>query len=241
MQLREIGDSIAQGAAMMTGTTVSSRVLGSAWPSHFNKPVAEVMYENIKEVGLPQWSEADQALARAVQKELKAAERGLDSKLKPLKGPVSDDRRTHGGSDDIGDVSWNVPTVTLKYPSNLPNLPGHHWSNAITMATPIAHKGVTAGAKVLAMTMVDLLTQPALVAKAWDYFRDVQTKETKYRPLISAQDKPAVWLNKKIMAEYRPQMQKFYYNPSLYDTYLDQLGIPYPGERGGPPALRNEK
>jgi len=240
-QLREIGDSIAQGAAMMTNTTVSSRVLGSAWPPHFNKPVAEVMYENIKEVGLPQWSEADQTLAKAVQKELKVAERGLDSKLKPLKGPVSEEGRTHGGSDDIGDVSWNVPTVTLKYPSNLPNLPGHHWANAITMATPIAHKGVTAGAKVLAMTMVDLLTQPALVAHAWDYFRDVQTKETKYQPLISPQDKPAVWLNQKIMADYRPQMQKFYYNPSLYDTYLDQLGIRYPVERGGSPASRNER
>ena len=218
---------------MMTNTTVSSRALGSAWPLHFNKPVAEVMYENIKAVGLPQWSEADQALARAVQRELKVPERGLDSKLKPLKGPVNEDQRTSGGSDDIGDVSWNVPTVTLKYPSNLPNLPGHHWSNAITMATPIAHKGVTAGAKVLAMTMVDLLTQPALVGQAWDYFRDVQTRETKYQPLISARDKPAVWLNKKIMAEYRPQMQRFYYNPSLYNTYLDQLGISYPDERSG--------
>ena len=104
------------------------------------------------------------------------------------------------------------------------------------MATPIAHKGVTAGAKVLAMTMVDLLTQPALVDQAWDYFRDVQTKETKYQPLISAQDQPAIWLNKKIMDEYREPMRKFYYNPSLYDTYLDQLGIRYPFERGVPPG-----
>ena len=184
-QMREIGDTIAQGAAMMTDTTVTSRVLGSAWPLHFNRPVAEAMDENIKHVGLPHWSESDQALAKAVQRELKMPEVGLESKLKPIKGPVTEDGRTKGGSDDIGDVSWNVPTVTLQYPSNLPSLPGHHWSNAITMATPVAHKGVTAGAKVLAMTMVDLLTQPALVRQAWDYFRDVQTKEIKYQPLIS--------------------------------------------------------
>ena len=152
----------------------------------------------------------------------------------PSKGPLSEAGRTQGGSDDIGDVSWNVPTVTLQYPSNLPNLPGHHWANAITMATPIAHKGVTAGAKVLAMTMVDLLTKPALVGQAWDYFRNVQTKETKYQPLISAGDKPAIWLNKKIMEEYRPQMRKLYFNPSLHDTYLDQLGVRYPDDRGGP-------
>ena len=238
-ELRQIGDSIAQGAAMMTNTTVTSRVLGSAWPQHFNKPVAEAMYENIKQVGLPQWSEADLALAKAVQRELKVPEHGLESKLKALEGPVSDDQRTRGGSDDIGDISWNVPTVTLQYPSNLPNLPGHHWSNAITMATPIAHKGVTAGAKVLAMTMVDLLTQPAIVQQAWDYFRDVQAKETKYQPLISDRDKPAVWLNKKTMDEYRPQMRKFYYNPSSYDTYLDQLGISYRDEPSA--ALRNGK
>ena len=238
-QMREIGDTIAQGAAIMTNTTVTSRVLGSAWPLHFNKPVAEAMYQNIKQIGLPQWSEADQGLAKAVQRELKIPERGLDSKLKPLEGPVSDDRRTKGGSDDIGDVSWNVPTVTLRYPSNLPNLPGHHWSNAITMATPIAHKGVTAGAKVLATTMVDLLLQPALVREAWDYFREVQTKETKYQPLISAHDQPAVWSNKKTMDEYRPQMRKFYYNPAMYDTYLDQLGISYQGGSAGTPASRN--
>ena len=235
-QLREVGDSIAKGAAMMTDTTVTSRVLGSAWPPHFNKPVAVAVYENIKQVGLPKWSEADQALAKAVQRELKLPEVGLDSKLAPLLGPVSDEGRTRGGSDDIGDVSWNVPTVTLRYPSNIPNLPGHNWSNAITMATPIAHKGVTAGAKVLAMTMVDLLTKPALVEQAWDYFRNVQTKDTKYQPLISAEDKPAIWLNKKTMDEYRERMRKLYYNPALYEIYLDQLGIGYPDRRGDAPA-----
>ncbi len=232
-ELREIGDTIAKGAAMMTNTTVSTRVLGSAWPLHFNRPVAEAVYENIKQVGLPEWSAADQALAKAVQRDLKVPERGLDTKLKPLKGPVAEDQRTEGGSDDIGDVAWNVPTITLEYPSNIPNLPGHHWADSIAMATPIAHKGVTAGAKVLAMTMIDLLTQPAIVTQAWRYFREAQTKEIKYQPLISAQDQPAIWLNKKTMAEFRPQMQTFYYNPALYDTYLDQLGIRYPDTPGG--------
>jgi aminobenzoyl-glutamate utilization protein B len=233
-EMREIGNAVSQGAAMMTNTTVTSRVLGAAWPQHFNKAVAEAMYENIKKVGLPQWSEADQALAKAVQKELKVPDRGLATELRPLAGPASEEARTTGGSDDIGDVSWNVPTITLNYPSNIPNLPGHNWSNAIAMATPIAHKGATAGAKALAMTMVDLLTKPALVEQAWDYFRKLQTKETKYQPLISAQDRPAIWLNKKIMAEYREPMRKFYYDPSKYNTYLEQLGISYPTVRSTP-------
>jgi aminobenzoyl-glutamate utilization protein B len=230
-ELRATGDSMAQGAATMTNTTVTSRVLGSAWPQHFNKPLAEAMYENIKQVGLPKWSEDDQTLAKALQKEIKARERGLPTELEQLRGPVPEEQRTRGGSDDIGDVSWNVPTVTLRYPSNIPGLPGHNWANAVTMATPIAHKGVTAGAKVIAMTLIDLLTKPELVEQSWSYFRDVQTKDRKYEPLISADDKPPIWLNKRTMDTYREQMRKYYYDPSKYKTYLEQLGIKYPTVR----------
>jgi aminobenzoyl-glutamate utilization protein B len=123
---------------------------------------------------------------------------------------------------------WNVPTVTLQYPSNIPGLPGHNWANAMAMATPIAHKGATAGAKVLALTMFDILTQPELIKNAWDYFRNIQTKELQYKSFLRPDDKPAIWLNKKIMAEYRERMKPLYYDSSKYDNYLDQLGVKYP-------------
>ena len=96
------------------------------------------------------------------------------------------------------------------------------------MATPIAHKGVTAGAKVVAMTMIDLLTKPELVNEAWKYFREVQTKDTKYQPLISPADQPPTYLNQRTMDIYRERMRTYYYNPAKYDTYLEQLGIKYP-------------
>ena len=230
-EMWEAGDRIAQGASLMTNTTYTSRVLGAAWPQHFNKAVAEAMYENIKKVGLPRWSDADQTLAKAVQRELKVAEKGLATELDKLGQPVKEEDKRGAGSDDIGDVSWNVPTVTLRYPSNIPNLPGHNWVNSIAMATPIAHKGATAGAKVQALTMLDLILKPELVRQAWDYFRDVQTKETKYVPFISPRDKPATWMNQKIMAEHRERMRKYYYDPSKYGTYLEQLGISYPTVR----------
>jgi aminobenzoyl-glutamate utilization protein B len=224
----KIGDDIAAGAAMMTGTELAgTRVLGSAWPQHMNRTVAETTWANIQKVGMPEWSEADQALARAVQREMGSRETGLSTRVgEELPGPVRDNRG--GGSDDIGDVMWNVPTVTLRYPANIPGLPGHHWSNSIAMATPIAHKGVTAGAKVQAMTVLDLLMRPALVEQAWTYFRDVQTRETKYEPLIRPEDKPAIEMNRGIMEKYRPEMRKFYYDPTRYKTYLEQLGIEYP-------------
>jgi aminobenzoyl-glutamate utilization protein B len=102
------------------------------------------------------------------------------------------------------------------------------------MATPIAHKGVLAGAKVQAMTILDLVSRPELVEQAWKYFREVQTKETKYEPLIRPQDQPAIWLNKATMERFRPEMKKYYYDPSRYPTYLDQLGIKYPTVKTSP-------
>jgi aminobenzoyl-glutamate utilization protein B len=229
-KLWDIGDRMAQAAAMMTDTQVTSTVLGSAWPGHFNKTIAETMYANIEKVGLPQWTEADQQLAKSLQHELKVPEVGMATKLQPLRGRevVPDEEKRGGGSDDIGDISWNVPTVTLRYPSNMAAGPGHNWANAISMAGPIAHKGIQAGAKVVALTVLDFLMKPELTTQAWDYFRNVQTKTTKYTPLIRPGDKPAIWLNEAIMAKYRPEMKKYYYDPTKYKNYLEQLGIKYP-------------
>ena len=230
-KLWDVGTTMAKAAAMMTDTEVSSmRVLGSAWPGHFNKTVAETMHANIEKVGLPTWSEADQALAKAVQREMKVPEIGLATKINPMRGreSIPDEEKRGGGSDDIGDISWNVPTVTLNYPSNFQAGPGHNWANAISMATPIAHKGIQYGAKVVALTVLDLLTRPELVTQAWDYFTNVQTKNRKYIPLIRAEDQPAIWLNKERMEKFRPEMRKYYYDPTKYRNYLEQLGIKYP-------------
>jgi len=192
------------------------------------------MQANIERVGMPQWSEQDQQLARAVQELAGGRPRGLGRFLGALPQPVLESQKTGGGSDDIGDVSWVVPTVTLRYPANIPGTPGHSWVDAIAMATPIAHKGSTAGAKVMAATIVDILTKPALVTEAKKYFTEVQTKDTKYTPFIRSQDRPATDLNVDIMARYRDQMRKFYYDPSKHATYLEQLGITYPTVKPAP-------
>jgi aminobenzoyl-glutamate utilization protein B len=231
MKLWNIGNNMAKGATLMTDTELSSmRVLGSAWPGHFNKTIAEVMHANIEKVGLPVWSADDIALAKAVQREMKVPENGLPTKIRPLRGreSIPDEEKRGGGSDDIGDISWNVPTVTINYPSNIQAGPGHNWANAISMATPIAHKGIDVGAKVVAMTVIDLLQNPDYVKQAWDYFNNVQTKTTKYKTFLRPEDKPAIWLNKERMEKYRPEMKKYYYDPSKYKTYLEQLGIKYP-------------
>lgn len=229
-ELFEMGDGMSEAAATMTGTTVTRRILGTAYPRHFNKVVAETTWANIEQVGLPEWTEADQTLAKALQKELGVEAEGLKTELGELEGPEAEPR-LGGGSDDIGDVSWNVPTVTLRFPANVPGGPGHHWANAVAMATPIAHKGATAGAKVVARTVLDFLLRPELVDQAWDYFRSVQTKDHQYTPFISKDDPPAIHLNRDKMERHREEMRKYYYDPARFDTYLEQLGVEYPTVR----------
>jgi len=220
-------DNISKGAALMTDTEVTSKVIGAASPRHFNKIIAEAMYENIKNIGLPKWSKEDQMLAKAVQKEVNSENlNGLATVIselgKPRKEPIS------GGSDDIGDISWTIPTVTLRFPSNIPGLQGHHWSNAIAMATPIAHKGGTAGAKVVAATVIDFLTKPTLLNQAKNYFENVQKKNGKYIKFISEETPPPTYLNKEIQEEFRKELEKFYFDETKYDNYLEQLGVKYP-------------
>ena len=224
-----IGDSIAKGAAMMSGTVLDDvRIIGSAWPGHFNQVIAEAMYENIQQVGLPQWTEDDQRFAQATQREVGTFESGLATELSILRPALTEAQRTAGFADDIGDISWNVPTATLSFPSNIPGLPGHHWANAIAMATPIAHKGATQGAMAQAMTLLDFMVRPELVDQAWDYFENIQNREIQYTPFIRPSDQPATEMNAEIMEDFREEMQKYYYDSDRYDSYLDQLGVSYP-------------
>ncbi|MCC6929157.1 MAG: amidohydrolase [Gemmatimonadaceae bacterium] len=224
----EAAKRIAQGAAMMTDTRLDTvQIVGSAWDVHFNKAVAEAAFANIKRVGLPKWDDNDQLLARSLQKEMGVPDSGLATKIDSLAPPPSD-AVVFGGSDDIGDISWNVPTITLSYPSNIPGTPGHNWADAIAMATPIAHKGAVAGAKVQALTVLDLLLTPKIVTDAWSYFHTVQTKDKKYQSFLGPNDGPPTFLNEEIMAKWRPLMRKYYFDPTKYKTYLEQLGYKYP-------------
>jgi aminobenzoyl-glutamate utilization protein B len=235
MESYDAAKLMAEGAALMTGTQVDTiMTVGSAWSRHFSKPVAEATYANIERVGLPEWSDDDVALANGLQREMGQEERGLPTEIGELGGPVDLSRSLGGGSDDIGDVSWNMPTVTMRYPANMPGGPGHNWANGIAMATPIAHKGSLAGAKVQALTLLDLFLDGETVDAAWAYFNDEQTAETVYTPFITADDKPAIFLNEGIMAQWRERMRPYYYDPARFDTYLEQLGIEYPIVRTRP-------
>src|SRR5277367_5522181 len=105
MNLWRIGDNMAQAATLMTDTTWTSRMLGTAWPGYFNKPIAEAMDVNIRKVGLPEWSAEDQLLARSLQKELKVPVTGLATRIPPLRAP-----RVEASGDEEGGGRGGQPT-----------------------------------------------------------------------------------------------------------------------------------
>ena len=75
------------------------------------------------------------------------------------------------------------------------------------------------------MTVLDFLMKPELVTQAWDYFSNVQTKNVKYTAACARRTSRRSGSTSEIMAQYRPEMKKYYYDPTKCQTYLEQLGI----------------
>jgi aminobenzoyl-glutamate utilization protein B len=195
---------IAEGAALMTGTTWDVKYAASAWPQLVNKAIAEAVQKNIEMVGVPQWSEQEQQFARDFQKAAEKPVVGLRTAPVPLGG-----RTQAASSNDNGDVTWVVPAGSVNFPSSVPGIEYHEWKAAVTPVSSISHKGQVAGAKVLAASIIDLLTTPELLQKARAEF-EVESKKTPYFSLVPPDAKPDVDLNRAEMEKYRAELTKFY-------------------------------
>jgi aminobenzoyl-glutamate utilization protein B len=195
---------IAEGAAIMTDTSYSVNVLSAVWPTRANRTLAEVIHGNIEEIGMPQWTAAEQKLAHEVQAKVKVKPTGMPVQISPLKECVQS-----VSANDSGEVSWVVPTGLVNFPSNIPGVSYHHWSAGVALATSIAHRGAVAGAKAMAATAMDLFLDPKLVAKAKETFKE-ETGDVVYRPLLPPDQNPPLELNREIMERYRPLMREYY-------------------------------
>ena len=197
---------VAEGAAIMTGTTMSHEVVASAWPQLSNRIIAEAIQKNIDSVGTPAWSAEENDFARRFQKSSGVPEVGLATRPIPLGA-----RPQSFASNDNGDVTWVVPSSVFQFPASVPGVQYHNWAAAVTPTLSISHKGQVAGAKVLAATVLDLLTDPELLKRAKAQFAQ-DTKETKYVPMLPASAKPPLDMNREMMEKYRPEMKKSYLN-----------------------------
>jgi aminobenzoyl-glutamate utilization protein B len=207
--LYERAQKIAEGAALMTGTTWKEHVLAACWPTRDNQTMAEIVQSNIDQVGMPEWTAEEQELAKRIQDAVGVDATGLNLEISTLK-----EAKQSTSSNDSGDITWSVPHGRITFPANVPGVPFHHWGAAIAVATSIAHKGSVAGAKVMAGSVVDLLTHPELLQKAKETFR-IEVEGSTYRSLLPPGQKPPIELNFEEMARFRDDMKAHYPKESI--------------------------
>ena len=177
------GDKIAQGAALMTETQLSTRFIdGTANPLPL-KTMEQLLYKNFVQVALPEYTEEewayaaalkntyesaglpgyaakfDENIAKTVDKATDGGKRALNDFLMPLYHSSV----TLSGSTDVGDVSWQTPTGQINCVTAPSMVPGHSWQMVSAGTTGIAHKGMLTAAKVLAAAAIDIIDDPALL------------------------------------------------------------------------------
>jgi aminobenzoyl-glutamate utilization protein B len=154
---------------------------------------------------MPQWTEQEQAFARALQKTLGEKETGYGSKVKPLVKPS--EIQLGGASTDVGEVSLIAPTATVNFPGGVPGEIGHHWSSVASNYGSAAWKGLNAGAKVMAATALDLLTKPGMLGSIKKEF-ELYSKDHPYKSFLPEGAKPPLNLNRELMERYGKLLQE---------------------------------
>ncbi|MBX9757951.1 MAG: amidohydrolase [Beijerinckiaceae bacterium] len=205
MRLFERARKIAQGAALMSDTEVEVDVMSAVWPVRGNQTVAELVQREYERVGQPEWTEEEDKLARELQVKAKAKVEGLRRDVHRMKGPAEQ----KPSANDAGDVSWKAPMAKMYFPANIPNINFHHWAAGVALATSIAHKGASSGAKVLANSIIECFVNPSVVAEA----KRTHAKEIEgvdYKSMLPPDQKPPVSLNAPTMSKYRDAMREHY-------------------------------
>lgn len=132
---------IAEGAALMTRTSVAVEERSAVWPTRCNRVLAHLLEANIHEVGMPEWTEEEQAFARTLQGAAEVPVVGLETAPSAMVGPDAPEM----SSNDCGDISWVVPMGRVWFPGGVPSVKFHHWSGGAMLARSITHKGLVAG------------------------------------------------------------------------------------------------
>ncbi len=190
-QVKSIFDRVvkcAEGAAMGTGTQVHYEIIGGTHDLLLNRTLAEAMQKNLEKVGGVKYNDDETAFAKNIQSSFLSPPPAIEtsSMIKPIK--VEED--AGGGSTDVGDVSYAVPTVGMRACTWAPGTPAHSWQAVACGGTEIGTKGMMVAAKTMTMTAIDLFTDPILVQKAKEEYKK-DLGDYKYEALLGDR-KPAL-------------------------------------------------
>lgn len=169
---------VAEGAALMAGVTGKVSVQAGDYEILVNEAGARLLDANLRWVGPLAFTREEEAFARELQKAAGVEPSGMDATIGPLEG-----QEKEGGSTDVGDVSWNVPTLHVSVVTAPRGVPWHAWPVVAAGGMSIGHKGMMLAAKTLAATMVDLFDDPAARETVRSEF-ERKTQGLVYRPYI---------------------------------------------------------
>ncbi len=171
---------IAEGAALMTETTLKVEFLTGVYNLLPSKVLSGVIVSNMREIGAPRYTEEELAFAAEIAKSI-PKEQKIDN-LRKSKMPNSEkyidvdmvtdildpwnEGEVSGGSTDVSDVSWQTPTMEFGTAASVLGAPGHSWQTVACSGTSLGHKSLIFAAKTMAGATLDLLTKPELLAKA---------------------------------------------------------------------------
>jgi len=170
----------AEGAALGTGTTMKYDIIGGTHDLLINKTLAETMQANLDKVGGVNYTEAEIAFAKKIQPTMVAP---VDIATAAQVKPLTYINEGNSGSTDVGDVSYALPTVGLRAATWVPGTAAHSWQAVASGGTEIGTKGMLVASKTMAMTAIDLMSNPVLLAKAMEEF--IKSKgDYKYKALL---------------------------------------------------------
>ena len=177
---------IAEGAALATETTHKVHLITGVHGYLLNRPIQEALQENLDLVGAPKFTDQEQEFARSLQRFLNKPEKGFNGEIKPMPAEPGE---VKGGSTDVAEVSWIVPTGGFTVTTAAEDIPWHSWAATACHGTKAGRKGAVVAAKVIAATALDVLTEPKLVQEARAFFLEA-TEGKPYQSPIPADQKP---------------------------------------------------
>ncbi len=154
---------IAQGAALAADVESALTIRGGDWNMLVNIPAQRILHSNLEWLGPLQYTNEEQEFAKAIQRANHVPETGLKTNVQAFSGKAEP---PEGGSTDVADISWNIPTINLSVTTAPENAPWHGWSVVACGGMSIGHKGMLYAAKALAATMIDLYRDPSAIAEA---------------------------------------------------------------------------
>lgn len=187
-QLFERVANAARGAALGTETTVDYEIIHGLFNLLPNETLSEVMYGNLANIGGVEYNSEELDFAEKIIESFEFVQ--PDLKTAALIAPYTVENTGKGGSTDVGDVSWVVPTAGMRAATWVPGTSAHTWQAVAAGGMSIGHKGMLVAAKTIATTAIDLFHNEALLAKAKKELMDKRGENWSYQPLLGDRKPP---------------------------------------------------